>query len=156
MGLESVNQTALIADLLRDEGLRLYVYDDANGQPIRPGYTLKGHPTIGIGRALDVHGISRDEAEALLSNDIEAVYAEITQRLPWFSQLDDARQRALCNVAFNVGVSGLLQFHEMLAALNQRNYRQAAKSLLESKLGAQSTSRAQRLALLLESPLQNV
>ena len=46
-----------------DEGVRLRVYDDATGEPLHPGMTLKGHPSIGYGRALDVNGISLKESK---------------------------------------------------------------------------------------------
>jgi hypothetical protein len=49
----------MIVDLIVDEPLKLYVYDDATVMPLRPGYLLKSRLTIGIGRALDVHGISK-------------------------------------------------------------------------------------------------
>ena len=131
--------------------MRLYVYDDWNGQPIRPGYTVKGHPTIGIGRALDVHGISKDEALELCNHDIDAVQAEIALRLPWFAKLDDARQRVLCNLGFNVGVSGLLQFHDMLAAVEAGDYAKAAECLTRSKLASQAKGRVAQLCDLMVS-----
>jgi hypothetical protein len=58
-------------------------------------------------------------------------------------------------MAFNLSVSGLLEFREMLAAIAQQHYEQAATCLLESKLDAQATSRAQRVAQLLQLPIQN-
>jgi lysozyme len=150
-----MDRQALIDDLARDEGIKLYVYDDATALPVRPGHLMIGHPTIGIGRALDVHGVSKAEAYYLLNNDIDGLLKELAVRLPEFSKLDDPRQRTLCNMAFNLGVSGLLEFREMLAAIAQQKYGQAATCLLESKLGAQATSRAKRLAQLLQLPIQN-
>ena len=43
----------MAAELVGDEAMRLFVYDDATGLPIEPGSTCKGHPTIGVGRGLD-------------------------------------------------------------------------------------------------------
>jgi GH24 family phage-related lysozyme (muramidase) len=60
----------LLSQMLeREEGLRTLVYDDATGKPIGPGSVVQGHPTIGIGRALDVNGITAVEADFLLEND---------------------------------------------------------------------------------------
>lgn len=66
-------QKVLIPMLRAEEGLRLTVYDDATGKPIKPGTLVKGHPTIGIGRALDVNGITEAEAEYLKANDVAKI-----------------------------------------------------------------------------------
>ena len=57
------------------EGVKYRVYDDANGKEIKAGDTLVGHPTIGVGRniASDGPGITKDEIDYLLSNDIKRV-----------------------------------------------------------------------------------
>lgn len=88
----------LVTELIRDEGVRLNAYDDASRLPIRPGSIVRGHPTIGIGRALDVRGVTPDEAQYLLSNDIDAFTLGLQQRYPWFNNLDDTRQRVLVNM----------------------------------------------------------
>ena len=48
-------QEKYCARLTDEEALRFVVYDDATGRPIVPGTHVIGHPSIGIGRALDVH-----------------------------------------------------------------------------------------------------
>jgi lysozyme len=73
-------RSELRAELCNDEKLRLVVYDDATGKPLRKGMTLEGHPTIGYGRALDVNGISVRMANAMLDEDMadcEASGAEV-------------------------------------------------------------------------------
>jgi lysozyme len=147
-----MNETALLEDLKRDEGNRLTAYDDANGAPLVPGYRLVGHPTIGIGRALDVHGISPAESVALCLADIRAVSIGLSARLPYWSRLDDARQRVIANIAFNAGVDGALKFERMLAAIAAGNFHVAALELYDSKLKQQAPERAARLAALLQSP----
>ena len=51
----------LIDKLVLHEGMRLKVYDDANGNEIRAGDTLVGHPTIGVGRNIAGDGSFRDQ-----------------------------------------------------------------------------------------------
>ena len=46
--------------LTADEGLRLKVYDDHNGEPIKKGSKVEGYPTVGIGRELQNFGLSND------------------------------------------------------------------------------------------------
>ena len=78
----------MVAELTRDESCRLVAYDDATGAPIKPGTTVKGHCTIGVGRALDARGISPAEAQYLLSNDIAAFTLGLQRAYPWFNGLD--------------------------------------------------------------------
>ena len=132
--------------LIRDECVKLFVYDDANDNPVVPGYTLVGHPTIGIGRALDVHGISMAEALYLNNDDIKDVQNGLLDSLPWLANLDVVRFAALENMAFNLGVNGLLEFTETLAAIKQGDYDLAAEDMLQSEWAQQVGDRAKRLA----------
>jgi lysozyme len=102
--------------------------------------------TIGIGRNLTDVGISRDEAEYLLSNDIHRTIVELNQALPSLSLIDEIRRNALYNMAFNLGVKGLLGFTNTLALLQQHKYSEAAEEMLKSKWANQVGVRAQRLA----------
>lgn len=147
-----MNREAMLSELRRDEREVLYCYDDATGAAVVPGYKLKGHPTIGIGRALDVHGLSALESLALARNDIATVEYVLAARIPWFQSLDDPRQRVLCNIAFNCGADGLLAFKNMLAAVQVGHYHLAAVHLQDSKLNQQAPGRVARLVSLLTTP----
>lgn len=138
-------------ELFRDEDRRLFVYDDATGKPIAPGTLVKGHPTIGVGRALDTHGISREESAYLLNNDIESCIAALSSRLTWWEQLDDVRQRVLVNMAFNMGVSGLMSFKKTLAAIGAHNWTEAAAEILDSDAARQLPVRYERLAEMMRT-----
>ncbi len=123
----------LAAELANDEGEKLYVYDDATGLPIRPGTLVKGHPSIGRGRCLDTHGISKAESLYLNNDDMQDVASQLTASLPWFEALDSVRQTALANLTFNLGIGGLLRFHNTLAYLAAGRYDAAADELLATK-----------------------
>ena len=101
-------------ELAGDEGTRLVVYDDATGRAIVPGSAVVGHPTIGTGRACDVHGITDAEALMLFANDIAAVEQAMAGQA-WFVALDPVRQGVMVNLAFNMGVRGLETFTHMMA-----------------------------------------
>lgn len=134
-----------IAELMKDEGLRLLVYDDGTGLPIKPGTVVKGHATIGFGRALDVHGISQDEAGALLANDLLVVEKALTQ-WPWYTMLDPVRRGVMINLAYNLGVHGLLGFARMIGALQRLDFEGAAHELASSRWVHQvQPSRSSRL-----------
>lgn len=137
----------ILLPLLRaDEGTRLVVYDDATGKPIRPGSKVIGHPTIGTGRALDVNGITQEEADYLLANDVAKVQAALDQRIPWWRGLTVNRQAVLASMAFQMGVAGLLGFTNTLSAVQAGAYGAAADRMLLSRWARQTPARAGRLS----------
>ena len=137
----------LTDQLFRDEELRLYVYDDATGMAIKPGSVVKGNPTIGIGRSLNIDGLSKDEAAYLLANDIRRVTQELELEFPWAMGLDEARQGVLLNMIFEMGARGLADFHQFLGSLIKGSYDAAATFMLASQWAeTESPARALRLA----------
>jgi lysozyme len=131
------------AELAADEGTRLLIYDDATGRIVTPGYCMRGHPTIGVGRALDVHGLTVAEADLLFANDIAKV-EQALGAVPWFAALDPVRQGVLVNLAFNMGIRGLQGFVAMIADLEGAEHDLA---LTLSQLAAQQfTAAANELA----------
>lgn len=137
------------SQLKRDEGEVLYVYDDATGKPIVKGSTVKGYPTVGIGILLDKDkggGLRPEESEFIFRNRLKLLDAELTARLPWISKLDPARKGVLINMAFQMGVDGLLGFKNTLAMIEAGRYQDAAKAMLQSKWATQTPARAQRLS----------
>jgi lysozyme len=126
--------------LLRDEGVRLKVYQDSEGVP-----------TIGVGRNLRDRGISLTEAEMLLDNDIAAVRAEVLANIPWSRGMDEVRRAVLENMCFNLGLKGLLGFTKTLAAMEDGNWYVAAAHMMESRWAKQVGIRAERLSEQLRS-----
>lgn len=139
----------VVGDLIRlHEGLRLKAYDDETHKPIGPGSVVEGHPTIGYGRALDVRGVSKSEAEDLLDNDIEAAEAEAAGAIGfgYWNALDDVRQAALTDMAFNLGQRGLDGFVNLLTAVRKRDWLRANSEVLESKWARDVGTRASHIA----------
>ena len=137
------------SQLKRDEGEVLYVYDDATGKPIVKGSVVKGYPTVGIGILLDKDkggGLRPEESEFVFRNRLKLLDAELTARLPWISRLDPARKGVLINMAFQMGVAGLLGFRNTLALIQSGKYQEAARAMLQSKWATQTPARAQRLS----------
>lgn len=138
-----MNVQALKLELLRDEGFIPDAYQDH-----------LGYWTIGIGRLIDGRkggGITREEAEYLLENDIGRTLLQLRSKIKFFNDLSDARQRALVNMAFNLGVAGLLKFRRMLAALEAGHYKRASEEALNSRWARQVGARAQRIANMIEN-----
>ncbi len=110
--------------------------------------------TIGVGRNIDPNkggiGLSDDEILYMLRNDIKRVYGELDSNLPWFEDLDDVRQDVLSDMCFNMGISRLLSFRKMLAAVELGLYDRASDELLNSKYAEQVKGRALKLARMMK------
>lgn len=128
----------LHADLTRDEGVRLKPYLDTVGKL-----------TIGVGRNLDDTGLSSNEVELLLENDIRSAMTELDREIPWWRKRPHSVQRALVNMTFNLGWPRLSGFKKMLVALESRKFDVAAREALDSKWARQVGDRATRIAALI-------
>lgn len=138
--------------LLRDEAKKLFVYDDATGLPIKPGTLVVGHPTIGIGRALDTHGISSAEADYLITSDIYQVEQEAEKAFSWYLTLSDERKAVILSMLFQLGLAGVQGFHEFLLAVEHQNWARAAAEMKDSLWAKEQTpERAERLAEQMET-----
>lgn len=124
--------------LMRDEGFEPHAYTDS-----------LGFLTIGCGRLIDSRrggGISKDEAMYLLNNDIANRVDALRYHIPWINDLDEARAGVLINMAFQLGVYGLLGFKNALAYVEDGDYVGAAYEMLDSRWARQTPERAARLA----------
>lgn len=132
-------KSELIRQLRADEGERAKVYQDSLGLW-----------TIGVGRLVDPAkkggGLRPDEIAYLLNNDVDDRIDQLTRKLPWFQNLDDARKGVLLNMAFQLGVEGLLGFANTLQLVMEGKYENAAHGMLQSKWAQQTPNRAKRLA----------
>lgn len=133
-----MNTTDLIKQLRIDEGVRKHPY-----------LCTAKKLTIGVGRNLDDVGLSDDEIDYLLANDIKRVEAALDKALPWWRQMTDRRQQALANFCFNVGIGTVLTFKNTLAFLKAGDYDRAADNLLLSKYAKQVGQRAVRVSQMI-------
>lgn len=135
-----------------EEGWRAQVYDDATGRPIVPGSQVKGHPTVGYGFALDVAGLTREEAEVVLQLRAVRVMRDLQRLVPFWATLDDVRQLALAEMAYQMGVAGLLGFRHALQALATGDAERAAAEFLNSEWARhQAPARAARVAAMVRT-----
>jgi lysozyme len=126
----------LIDQLIRDEGIRLKPYRDSFGKL-----------TIGVGRNLDDVGITKDEAVFLLHNDIRAAEDAVFKALSWTVNIDPIRRAVLVNMAFNMGIGGLLAFKHTLELVKLGKYEEASDEMLNSHWAEQVGARAARLSV---------
>lgn len=125
------------AQLRIDEGCVPHAYADS-----------RGYLTIGIGRLVDERlggGLSPDEIDLLLENDLTRAEATAKALFPTFSSLSDARKAVLLNMAFNLGSARLAAFQRFREAVSAGNWEQAAAELKDSRWYEQVPARAERL-----------
>lgn len=134
-----MNIDALRQQLTTDEGRKPRIYKDTVGKI-----------TGGVGRNLTDVPFSDDEIDLMLTNDINKVCAQLDEKLPWWKTLSDRRQQVLANMAFNLGINGLLGFKNTLAVMQAGQYDLAAEGMLTSKWASQVGNRAIRLAQMMK------
>lgn len=125
--------------IVRHEGLRLKPYRD----PV-------GKWTIGVGRNLDDTGISADEAQMLLANDLTRTVHQLTAARPWVDDLPPIARDVLIEMAFQMGTHGLLRFTATLDAFERHDFARAAENMRHSTWATQTPARAEELAGLIQ------
>lgn len=123
----------LIETLRRHEGVETHVYKDHLGLE-----------TIGVGRCIAPGslGLSNDEIDYLLANDIKRCEAELSRTFNWYDGLDSVRKEAMINLCFNLGLTRLSGFKNALADMEAGNYESAANNFLDSRWAQQVKGRA--------------
>lgn len=145
--MDEDNEAQLVAELRIDEGVRYSPYRDT-----------KGFLTVGVGHNLDAsplpdgwaYPLTDDMVDVLLGSDLQNVFDDLDSALPWWADLNDARQRVICNMCFNLGLTKLLGFVNTLTAMRQGRYADAARGMLNSAWASQVGNRAKRLATVME------
>ena len=125
-----------IQRLETEEGFRGTAYKDT-----------EGHLTIGYGFNVDA-GITQFAAGALLTAQLQELHSKLLL-YGWYSTLDETRQSVCLDIAFNAGLTGLLAFPHMIAALSRQDWPSAQTELLNSEAARAAPSRYQALGQLL-------
>lgn len=141
--MDEQQQARLESELVRDEGEVFHAYQD--NSPLRLW-------TIGVGVMIDARrggGITREESRYLLRNRLARLEVDLDKAIPWWRKLNPVRQRVLLNMAYNLGVTGLLKFKRALAAAKRGAYAEASRELMMSDWAPQVGPRADRLAAMM-------
>ena len=121
---------SLIEDIKQEEGFKGTVYK-----------CTEGFDTIGYGTRLP---LSKEESELILEYRLKIIKSQLTGYLYNL----DIKQEAwdiLFNMAYQLGVRGVLNFKKMIKALEKQDYKTAAKEGLDSLWAKQTPNRAKRL-----------
>ena len=136
--MEENNMDKLIDTLKRHEGVKHFAYRDS-----------LGILTIGCGRNIsnsEKHhglGISDDEIDYMLQNDIERTIKELSREYPWFNDMEEgARRDAIINMHFNLGRARFAGFKKAIGHMEMGDHDQAALEFLDSRWARQVKGRA--------------
>ena len=133
----------LIETLKRHEGVRSHAYKCSENMI-----------TVGVGRNLDENGgigLSDDEIEYLLLNDIERCDAELENAYDWYRSLNKPRRDAMINLCFNLGLTRLRGFVKALEAMSRGQYDVAADEFMDSRWADQVGARAVEVSELIRT-----
>ncbi|MDX1700461.1 MAG: glycoside hydrolase family protein, partial [Melioribacteraceae bacterium] len=116
--------------IMEHEGVRLNVYRCTSNKL-----------TIGVGRNLEDRGITKEEAMYLFANDVRDFKTRLYKEIPWIEKLTVARQWVLINMAFNMGIAGLMKWKNTLSLIEKGRYKLAASMIKKSKSAKQVKER---------------
>lgn len=132
---------------MTEDGIKLLKKHE--GLMLKPYRCSAGKLSIGYGRNLDDVGISKEEAEQLLRNDIDNCVKQLKHHLFWVFDHSNTVQDIIINMCFNLGIYGLLGFKKTLKLIEEGKYKQASIEMLDSNWAKQVGIRAKELSNLL-------
>lgn len=132
--------TKILNLISNDEGFSEKLYTDT-----------KGFLTIGFGFNLTTQEIPMGAAFEWLDCLIDDLQFRLKQCIPFWSDLNDARKYVLINMAYQMGIGGLLGFHDMLKALGLKDYTATGAAMKDSVWYRDYTARASRLIKIMLS-----
>jgi lysozyme len=148
----------LKALLIYHEGLRLTPYHCSAGKlTIGVGHNLEANPIAGISAG---SVITKARAMEILDADIQDVVENLDRFLPWSKSLDEVRRAVLIDMAFNMGIGGLMGFRGFLADLQEGGFSGDSVEMFRSRWAYQvgdgpgkRRDRVDRLAGMIETGL---
>lgn len=110
--------------------------------------------TIGYGRNLDDKGITQKEALFLFDNDVRACIKDLEFFFfQDFYSFPDNIQSVLINMRFQLGHTGFKRFKKMIFAFRNKDYKEAAVQMKDSKWFIQVPNRAKELIKMVEAEI---
>ena len=140
----------LRVEIENDEGCKYEVYLDHLGLP-----------TCGIGHLIKEddpeHGlevgtkIDEERVNELFETDIKETIDECKLIYNDFDDLPEEAQYIIANMMFNMGRPRLSRFHKMKQAVDNRDWKEAANKMIDSRWYKQVPNRANRLVNRMKS-----
>jgi len=132
----------LVNSIKENEGFVNHVYKDS-----------KGIDTIGYGTKMP---LSQDECLIILKHRLQQKIEKLQDAKPFIFEFPDNVQNVLYEMAYQMGVEGLLKFHNTWKYLEEWDFKNASKEMLDSKWAREdSPGRAKKLSSIIKSSLKN-
>jgi len=122
----------LIQSIKDNEGFVAEVYKDS-----------LGYDTVGYGTKMP---LSKDEAELILKHRLTQKINHIIEKKPIILTLPQEKQFVLFEMAYQLGVSGLLKFKKMWKSIESKDFKEASVEMLDSRWAKQTPNRAKELS----------
>ena len=129
--------------IARHEGCRLIPYLDTTSN-----WTIGwGHKMESVSPSILADGITQEEADRLLIDDILKSYHGVS-RLPAMvlNNCNEVRRGVLIEMCFQLGYSGVLKFKRMLRAIQNNDFERASREMIFSLWHEQTPARCQDLS----------
>ena len=136
---------SLLENIIAHEGFRDHIYKDSLGKA-----------TIGYGflvaalspDELKLNGgkaepMSREVAEKILNLKVARLRKRLFQCLPWLADKPQSVQDTILEMAYQLGLAGLMGFRHTLGCIEAGDYAQATKNLKASLLYRQTPRRVE-------------
>jgi GH24 family phage-related lysozyme (muramidase) len=142
------------------EGLRLKRYQDTRGfWTIGRGFNLQGPGAVAVCVAAGVDyaavmggaAITLNQADWIFESQYEAVAEEARHAIPDIDAMPDNAGAVVCDMIFEMGLSGFLAFHLVILGMLARNWPEAIAGMKRSRWATQVPSREENDVALLEA-----
>ena len=124
----------ILEKLELEEGFRERMYDCPAGKK-----------TIGIGVNLEATPIPKAVAQEWVRHILNDINVEMAKH-DWYRTLNHDRRVVIQDMCYQMGVSGVLAFKNMISAIENRDWERAANEMLDSRWAEQTPNRANRNA----------
>jgi len=153
-----MNYKYLVLSIKQNEGFKSKPYIDPLAKKEIPKdelaiiekYWDKLNITIGNGRCLQTNPLTVKENDYLMKQDILKNNKELFENIKFYANLPDHVRNVLIEMAYQLGVNGLLKFKKTLEHINNKDFEKASMEMLNSKWAKQTPNRAKTLSNLMK------
>ena len=144
---------SLIDNIKANEGFSEYVYRDSLGF-LTVGYGFKCDSLTSDELELNKNRyepMSKEVACKILELKLQKLQNEVFAKLKWLKSQPKQVQSIVIEMAYQMGVSGMLGFKNTLKLIENKEYLKASNNMLKSKWAKQTPNRAKKLSDILRS-----
>jgi len=125
---------SLLKSIVDHEGFSSTAYPDplSKGAPYTFGHGLTS--------------ITESESLEIVKNRVVSIQSALSLKLPYFTKLPDQAKEVLIEMAYQMGVSGLLGFKKTLSLIKSGDYVGASREMHHSQWAYQTPKRAAALS----------